>query len=311
MRASVPDSATVPDAGDILVFCKVVDLGSMTAAARALGESKATVSRRLARLEARLGAPLLRRDGRSVVPTEDGRGYRERAGAALDLLGEAALAVSAAQASPAGLLRVTAPVGIPGALLLPILPAFLAAHPAVRVEILATDQVLSFRDHEVDVAFRFAESLPDSSLVAHRLDDLQPVLVASPAYARRRGLPADPLELPDFDVFRVPVQATAVMRFRAHAADDTRTVRVPGRLLSHDSLFLLDLARAGAGITMAPRQLVQGELDGGQLVPVLAEWELVTRVRLYLLHAGGVVPPKVRVFRDYVRSALERCPPHR
>jgi DNA-binding transcriptional LysR family regulator len=300
----------MPDTGDLLAFCRVVDLGSMTTAGRALGESKATVSRRVARLEELLGTPLLRRDGRSVSPTEEGRLYREKAGVALEVLGVAAESLRAVHASPSGLLRVTAPLGLPGALLRPILPGFLATYPDIRVELVLTEAVLSFREHQVDVAFRFAQTLPDSSLIAHPLDTLVAVLVAAPAYVARRGTPAHPNELPAYDVMTAPVEEVRTLRFQPEDGGSPVTVSVPGRVLTHDFLFTHDLALAGAGITVAPLRLVEPDLRAGRLVHVLPNWRLLSSARLYLIHAGGLLPPKVRAFRDYVRTALaaQPCP---
>lgn len=298
----------MPDTGDLLAFCRVVDLGSMTAAGRALGESKATVSRRVARLEEQLGAALLRRDGRSVAPTEEGRLYREKAGIAVEVLERAAESLRSVQASPAGLLRITAPLGLPTALLRPVLPGFLAAYPDIRVELMLTEAVLSFREHQVDVAFRFAQSLPDSSLIAHPLDAVRPVLVASPDYLTRRGAPAHPDALAGHDVLTAPVEEVRTLRFEPEDGGETVTVRIAGRVLTHDFPFLHHLALAGSGITLAPSGLVAPDLEVGRLVRVLPAWRLVSTVRLFMIHAGGLLTPRVRAFRDYIRAALSSQP---
>jgi len=252
----------------------------------------------VARLEAQLGAALLRRHGRRVEPTDEGRAYREQAGRALELLGDAAASLRAAQAEPSGVLRVTAPLSIAAPLLSRLLPGFMKANPAVRVEALVTEQVLSFRDHRVDAAFRFAESLPDSSLVAHRLFSLAPVLVASPAYLARRGEPAHPRDLDDHDV--LAVSAEPALRPRFSRGDESHELRLRPRVATHDSALLRDLAIAGAGITALLPHAAHEHIDLGQLVPVLPGWRVDTRVSLYLLHAGGLLPPRVRAFRDHV-----------
>jgi len=298
----------MPDTGDLLAFCRVVDLGSMTAAGRALGESKATVSRRVARLEEQLGAALLRFVVQSVAPTEEGRLYREKAGIAMDVLDGAAESLRGGLASPSGLVRITAPLGIPGALLRPLLPGFLAAYPDIRVELMLTEAVLSFREHQVDVAFRFAQSLPDSSLVAHPLDTIQPVLVASPAYLARRGVPAHPDALAGHDVMTAPVNEIRSLRMEPEDGGGPVTALIHGRVLTHDFLFLHDLALAGAGISVAPARLVEPDLETGRLVRVLPQWRLVSSVRLFMIHAGGLLPPRVRAFRDHIRRALASQP---
>lgn len=312
-RRPVADLETMPEISDLRAFCRVVDLGSVTAAAKALGETKGTISRRVSRLEAGLGAPLLRRQGRRVEPTEEGRLYREKAGVALDVLEDAAASLRAADAAPSGHLRVTTALGI-GSMLFPLLlPPFLEAYPGVTVEVLLTDAVLSFREHRVDVALRLSQGLPDSSLVAHPLFRLEPVLVASPAYLARRGAPATPHDLARHDTLLIPVQPGG-QRFVFEAPDGSGTVEVlaQGRVLSHDPALLRDLAIAGAGITGLLPQMAEVEVRAGRLVRVLPDWAPVSRTTLYLMHAGGAVPPKVRAFRDHVREAIRamptRCP---
>ncbi len=292
----------MPDTLDVVTFCRVVDLGSITAAAHALGETKGTVSRRVSRLEGQLGAALLRRQGRRVEPTDEGRGYREQAGRALDLLGDAAASLRTAQALPSGVLRVTTPLGIAAPMLSRLLPSFLEKYPAVRVDVLATDAVLSFREHQVDVAFRFAQALPDSALVAHRLFTLAPVLVASPTYLARRGEPRHPAELDQHDVLAVP--AEPALRPRFTCGEEAHELRLRPRVATHDTALLRDLALAGAGITALLPHAAAGPLSTGALVVVLPEWQVESRVSLYLIHAGGVLPPRVRAFRDHCRGAF-------
>lgn len=309
MGPSVAEHGTIPETLDLVAFCRVVDLGSVTAAARALGETKGTVSRRVSRLEASLGTPLLRREGRRVAPTEEGRAYRDQAGVALDVLKDAADTLRASEAAPSGHLRVTALVGMGTQLFASLLPSFLAAYPGVTVEALLTDAVLSFRDHQVDVALRVSQGLPDSSLVAHPLFEIRPVLVASPAYVARRGMPSTPHELVDHDMLMVP-RTPGAQRTSFAAPDGSGPVEVllHGRVLSHDISLLRELALAGAGITSVLPQMAEPEVRAGRLIRILPDWVPLTRATLYLLHAGGALPPKVRAFRDHVKHAVRELP---
>ncbi len=304
MGLLVDQDGTMPDLRDVVAFCRVVDLGSVTAAARSLGESKGAVSRRVSRLEARLGIPLLRRYGRRVAPTEAGQVYREDAGAALDALTGAAERLRASEETPRGRLRVTAPQGIGSLFLGEVLPSFLADHPEVGVELLLTDAVLSFRAQRLDVALRFSDGLPDSSLVAHRLLTLAPGLYAAPEYLRRRGTPSLPEDLDGHDLLLVPLLPDG-QRARFAGPDGVVVERhLRGRVLSHDALLLRELALAGAGITgMLPRR-AEPDVAAGRLCPVLPDWRLVSATSLYLLHEGGPLAPKVRVFRDHLKRAL-------
>jgi DNA-binding transcriptional LysR family regulator len=264
------------------------------------------VSRRIDRLEARLGVALLQRSGRAVTATEAGLLYRERAGAALELLADAAAVVRDAGGVPAGHLRVTATPGMTTELFGPLLASFAAQFPQVTVELLLTDQVLSFDRDRIDVAFRLSAQLPDSSLVATRLFDPAGILVASPEYLHRIGPLRRPEDL-DGAVLLLPPLRGAVTPLSWVSADDPSVVveRVMrGRVLSHDMHLLRSVALAGGGVALSPRESVVQELADGQLVEVLPSWRLAGRVSVWLLTRGGVVPPKVRVFRDHVTAVL-------
>lgn len=306
-RRTVATSETVSvEPADVAAFCRVVDLGSVTAAARALGEGKGTVSRRIDRLERRLGVPLRQRSGRSVAPTDAGLLYRERAGAALEQLDDAAAVVRDQLRSPAGHLRVTAPIGFGAELLGGALASFTLAHPKVVVELVLTDQVLSFDRDRVDVALRLSAQLPDSSLVATRVSSPEGVLVASPAYLDRAGRPAHPDELDAHALLLPPLRGLATPLSFVDPDDPERVVEraLRGRVLAHDLALLRAVGVAGGGILLAPRSSVTAELAAGVLEEVLPRFRLAGRVGLWLLTRGGPLPPKVRVFRDHLLQAM-------
>jgi DNA-binding transcriptional LysR family regulator len=259
----------------------------------------------VARLEVHLGTALLRRQGRRVEATEEGRLYREKAGMAVDVLQDAAETLRAAHAAPSGLLRVTASPGIGSVVLGPVLPGFLQAYPGISLELLLTEAVLSFREHRFDVALRLAQGLPDSSLVARRLFAVTMVLAASPDYVARCGVPADPAELRARDFLTVPVDATQRLTFeRMGGGREQVQVYVAGRVRSHDLLLLRDLALAGAGITALLPHVAEADIAAGRMVHILPDWRLASPASLYVMHAGGVLSPKVRAFRDYVLAPL-------
>lgn len=301
---------TIPSIEDLLTFCRVVDLGSMTTAANALGQSKGTVSRRIARLEEAVGTSLLHRRGRNVEPTEEGRAYRERVGVAVEVLEDAGAMLRAAHDEPAGLLRVTAPPDLTSSLLSRVLPGFLAAYPSISVELVLTEATLSFREHRVDIALRAVTRLSDSSLIARRLMAISALLVASPDYLARRGAPSKPSDLVDHDYLTAPVGG--VQRLTLLPVDDgpEEVVHLERRVATTDLTLIRNLAIAGSGIALLPPHDVRADLDAGRLVQLLPQWRLKSSLNLYLLYAGGVMAPKVRAFRDYLQTALsaEDCP---
>lgn len=303
LAPDVPELATSLDLADLRAFCRVVDLGSVTAAARDLGTAKSNVSRRLARLEGVVGAVLLRRERRRLEPTDEGRAFREKAGRALELLDDATRDLSGAAEEPAGLVRLTVPQGLAATVLPAVLAEFLELHPRVSLEVLATDAVLSFRDHRIDAALRASRGLPDSSLVAWRLLTFQPELVAAPTYLSRRGVPEHPLDLLHHDLLLIPIDHDGVrLVFEPLAGGRPVEVRLVGRVRSHEAALLQSLAAAGGGIAY---RLPAGD-EARSLVPVLPGWRVVADASLYLLTAPGLLPPKVRALRDHLRGRLTR-----
>ncbi|WNG41406.1 LysR family transcriptional regulator [Archangium violaceum] len=283
-------SATTPDdLRDLRAFCLVVDHGSLTAAAKQLGETKGSVSRRLSRLESALGVPLVRRSPRLVQPTEDGVLYRQRVGRALELLEDATDALKEAQGHPRGRLRVTAPPDFAHTVLAPVFARFCEAHRDISLELLLTDRQLDFDAHQLDVALRIASSLRDSSLVALRLLDVQLGFVASPAYLAREGHPRRLAEL----------TAHRVLTMRRESGPST--VHLSPSVVVQDGAFLRSLALEGVGIAILPLALVEPDLSQGRLVQLLFEQDSPPRVSLFLLHpATPLLPARVRAFRDFM-----------
>ena len=295
------------DTADLRAFVRLVDLGSVTAAARSLGETKGTVSRRIARLERVVGVALVDRTARKAAPTADGLAFRAKAGHAIDLLDDATAELRDRRGAPTGHLRVTAPIGLGSILLGPLLGPFVQQYPEVTIEIVLTDAVLSFGQDRIDVALRLSGGLPDSSLVAHKVFDLNGRLVASPAYVKAHGSPNRPEELLHHRLLVPPLRGTA-LPLRLEPIDGSEApveLVVPGHVLAHDMLLLREAALGGAGITFATAELVRDDVAAGRLVEVLANWHMVGAA-LYLLTAGGPLPAKTRVFRDFLLEAFKR-----
>jgi DNA-binding transcriptional LysR family regulator len=313
MKHKVSDSETlVGDLLDLRAFCLVADLRSVTSAAKIMGESKATVSRRITRLEQLLDVSLVRRSPRLVEPTEDGLAYRVRVGQVLELLGDANTTVRGARAVPSGQLRVTSPPEFNG-LLAPLVAAFGEQYPGVVVDLLVTGQVVDLETEHVDVALRVATRLPDSQLVAHRLLDLTAIAVASPSYLERVRAPR---RLEDLDDHRiVQIGASRIMRAlplsRVDGAGSPVELRLVPAILATDMNFVKDAVLAGAGIAFLPTVVVDRELAERRLVHVLKAYR-ASGAALHLVHQGGrFLPPKVRAFRDFMLASFSDRGPRR
>src|SRR5258706_6806218 len=182
------------DLNDIMVFARVVEAGSFTAAARLLGMPKTTVSRRIAALEREVGVRLIQRTTRSLNMTDAGRLYYEQSSQALRTIEDANLRLAETRAEPSGTIRISAPVGFGGHFLTSAALDFLAAYPKTRVELHLTDDTLNLVGNRIDLAFRTGV-LVDSTLIARKLGATHRVLCASPDYLAGRGVPIAPADL--------------------------------------------------------------------------------------------------------------------
>jgi DNA-binding transcriptional LysR family regulator len=171
------------DLNDIVVFARVVEAGSFTAAARLLGMPKTTVSRRIAALEREVGVRLLQRTTRSLNMTDAGRLYYEQSSQALRTIEDANLRLAEARAEPSGTIRISAPVGFGGYFLTSTVFDFLAAHPKTKVELRLTDDILNLVGNGIDLAFRTGV-LSDSTLIARKLGSTHRILCARPVLPR-------------------------------------------------------------------------------------------------------------------------------
>jgi DNA-binding transcriptional LysR family regulator len=291
------------DLAAMAVFAAVVRAGSYTGAARTLGTSKSAASKAVARLERRLGARLLHRTTRSLALTEAGRALEARAARMVEEAGAGAEAVAALASAPLGTLRVNGPVVFGEMHLAPALPALLARHPGLRVELALTDQLVDAGAGGWDVVVRIAP-LADSALAVRRLARDRRVVVAAPAYLARRGTPRTPEDLRGHACLHYTNVTRAVeWRFRGPAGP--MAVPTDGALEANHGLVLREAAVAGAGVGVFPEFMVAAELRDGRLVELLAAHELPRRTVIHALFSRGrPTPPKVRVFLDHLAARL-------
>lgn len=288
------------------VFRRVAELHSFSAAARDLGLSNAAVSKHVALLEDRLRARLLQRTTRSVALTAAGAAYLERCARILDDIAELDQAVMQAQAAPKGLLRVNAPSAFGVQYLAPVMPALLAAHPELEVELSFTDRFVDLVEEAVDVVIRIASQLPDSAtLVAQRLVGVEHRVVAAPGYLERRGVPKRPADLAKHECLVYGLHAS---EWTFHGRGTPISVPVSGRYRVDNSLALREAVLAGVGLALMPQFYIDEDIRQGRLRVVLD----TVRARPAWIHA--VYPrqrhlsTKIRVFIEHVRAALQREP---
>jgi len=285
---------------DIELLVAAVDGGSFAAAARRLGVTPSAVSRRIARLEAELGAPLLARTTRSLRPTNDGRAFYERCVRVLEELSEARDAIARTRRAPSGVLRVDAPLALGRKVVAPALPAFLARYPAVRVDLTLRDQRVDPVAEGLDVLVRIGE-LGDSSLFARRLGSSRFVHVASPAYLRRRGRPRTPADIARHMCVG-HLSEGRPMGFRFPRDEGVTTVEIAGNAHANDADVIRELALAGHGIAALFDFIVAEDLARGALVEVLADSPSVWWPIHALYVRNRHLVPKVAVFLDHLAA---------
>lgn len=296
---------------ELEVFVAVAEAGSFARAAARLRISAPAVTRAVASLEDRLGTRVLNRTTRSLSLTEAGLRFLENAKRLLAELDEAERAAAGESAAPSGHLAVTAPVTFGRSALAPVTSAFLRAHPGVTASLTLVDRVVNLVEEGIDLAVRIGR-LPDSTLVARRVGEVQQVLVASPAYLAEHGEPASPTELGAHAI----IAFTGLMPSREWRFVDGGSggrVALRPRLELNDAIAAIAAAEAGDGITLALSYMVAEKIAERRLMAVLHRWAPPPVPVQLVFPQARLVASKVRAFADFagprLRELLDRVPP--
>ncbi|MFD1612219.1 LysR family transcriptional regulator [Sphingomonas tabacisoli] len=258
----------LPDFEAWAIFASVVEHRSFSAAARALGLSKATVSKAVTRLEAHLGATLFHRTSRTLSLTETGRALAPRAQRILAEAVSAEEEASDAATAPKGLVRLAAPMTFGLQQVAPAIADFLAQYPDITIDLCLDDRKVDIVEQGIDVALRIAQ-LPDSSLRARRLMPIRSHVVASRAYFEAHGRPAHPAELGEHRC--IWYANSEVWRFNGPGGEQV-SVKPEGPLRASSGEAMLPALRAGLGVTVLPDFIVGPDLAEGTLEEVLTDW---------------------------------------
>lgn len=286
-------------------FRAVVEAGGFTAAAEAMDVSHTVVSRQVKQLEAALGVQLLNRTTRRFALTEAGQTYYAHSRQILDQLEAAALAVARHQVEPTGLLRINAPMSFGLEALAQWLPAFLEAHPQLKVDLVCNDRFVDLIEEGFDVGLRLAYALSDSTLVVKRLASFEEWWVASPDYLRRRGTPVVPADLAAHECLNYSLAGKAGQPSFTARDGGVQTVEVGGRLQANSGIVLRTAALAGTGLALSPAFLLRDHLARGELVRVLPDFGQPA-LNLYALYPQNRhLSPKVRAFVDFAAARYD------
>jgi LysR family transcriptional regulator for bpeEF and oprC len=291
-------------------FLRVVDAGTFTKAAALLDVPVPTVTRLVQALEAELKTQLLTRTTRRVSLTPAGADYAQRARQLLNDLDEIEGVMAYAGASPRGRIRVDIGSALARLVIAPALPDFVARYPDISIDLGGSDRMVDLVAEHVDCAVRTGR-ITDASLVARQIGELHYVCCASPAYLARCGVPAQPSDLdrPEHSVisyFNARATGAPTFGFRK----DGRRLDIHGhsQLAVNDANVALAACLAGLGVMRAPLYLVQHELDGGRLVPVLSDWFIEPLPIQIVYPPNRYQSHRVRVFVDWVVALFAATP---
>jgi DNA-binding transcriptional LysR family regulator len=293
------------DMNDILVFVKVVEQGSFTAAGRDLRLPKTTVSRKIRELEERLGVQLLHRTTRKLGLTEAGTVYFQHCRSIPHVLLDAEAAVGQLQGKPRGTLRITCSYSLAVSVIAPLLAEFRAQYPEVRIDLVLSHRTLDLVAEEIDIALRMG-ALPDSSMAARRLAVLPNRIYASPAYLAQHGEPAHPLGLRQHLALVTRVaRRGAGYAWPMSNGGAVENYEISPVIEADDPEVLKEPLFAGAGLMMATDLIMQRHAAQGLVQPVLPGW-LGRCPELHAVFPRGLVqPPKLRMFIDFLLARLK------
>ena len=287
----------------LAIFATIVQSGSISAAATRLRCGKSVVSRQLARLEEDLGARLIQRSTRRLALTEIGELVLAEARRIEQSMHAIEQLTDQYQQQVRGVLRVSCSVA-GRQQLVPIVAEFTAQYPQVKVVLQLEDRLVDLIAEQVDVAIR-SSNLVDSSLVARKLADNPPIVVAAPSYLARSGMPATPEALREHACLLYANGGRVFDEWIFIGPEGPQTVRVDGPVQVNDIGALITAAVAGLGILRLPRPLVVEEMARGELVPVLKEWKLPPGLPIYAVYpARDFLPLKTSAFVALLQKRL-------
>jgi len=298
------------DLNRVAAFARVVQDGSFTAAARALGVPTSSVSRSVAQREEELGARLLHRTTRKLHLTEAGSAFYERVSRALVDIDEATSVASDTQAEPRGTVRVTAPLDVGVWALAGIVSRFVKKHPLIRIEVSLSSRVADMVAEGFDLAVR-AGTVQDGSLVARKVGSVDLGLYASARWIAKNGRPNAPADLEELPCILFRATSGRATWALETEAGERASVDVHGAIGSDDLSFVKKAALAGAGIGLIPQFLCAREVERGKLARVLPDWSLPGAKLSIVYPSARYVPARVAVVRDHLVSELsavfQRC----
>lgn len=291
-------------------FVATVEAGNFTTAGKQFNVPASSVSRRIADLEASLGAQLLKRTTRTVSLTEVGAQYYSQVSGLIRQLEQYDQAVQSYQTKPTGTLKISSMVGFGERVLAPILDEFSLRYPDVQLDVVLSDQLSKLDRDDVDIAIRGGYA-PDERVVAIKLLDNQFIPVASTSYLKAFGCPTSTKELPKHKglYFKTPMGPTPWL---SEVSNEWQDVSAPSVLTTNNGKWLVEKAINGEGILMMPEWVLKPYLESGELVKLEFEEPIgITQnpeLGVYMLYQKlAYATPKVKAAIDFITSRVKEA----
>lgn len=281
-------------------FVRVVDTGSFSQAARQIGVGQPAISKTIAQLEDRLQVRLLIRSTHGLTPTDAGMRFYERAKTAIHEADEAELEAKGAGSGLSGRLRVCAATTFARVMVIPHLPAFMAAHPDLDIDIVLDDRVIDLVSEGIDIGLRMGE-LADSSAVARRLATGRRSVVATPGYLEKHGVPQVPA---DITVHQAVIYTQLARSWTFNRNGTEASVAVSGRVQFSAAEGIRAAVKADMGLAVTSDWMFWPELQSGEVVRVLEDWELPPIDLWAVFPTGRLASAKARAFAEFVERIL-------
>jgi DNA-binding transcriptional LysR family regulator len=291
------------DFNRMAVFVAVVDHGSFTAAAQALGMTKSMVSQHVRRLETSLGVTLMQRTTRSMSLTEAGELYHATASHLLREAEHIHAKLQNLKRAPSGVLRITAPLDFAATALIPLATEFMRRYPRVEVDLVTSDEVLDMIEQRLDLAIRIGW-LSDSSQHAIKLGVFDEIACSSPAYLARVRVPEVPADLSDMAWVALTALPNPHRWTFLDGRGDEHTVQTRGRIAANHGAAVRAFLLAGAGVGVLPDYRAKEDLQAGRLVRVLPNYTLRQGGIFAVVPSRRHAPAKVSEFLRFLKAEL-------
>ena len=288
----------------MVIFVELLQAGSFTKAADNMGHSTSFISKKMTKLEARLGVSLLNRTTRSISLTHQGELYYQQCLSIVSDAEQAEAVINQQQQTPQGTLKISCSTSFGLSHLRSVLIQFMQTYPEVNIELDISDKMVDVVADGFDVVIRATNALQDSSLISRKLLSSYVVTVASPEYLQKFGTPQHPNDLIDHQIIAYSNMKSPTYLNYHSLTGEAFSVAVTNRMLTNSSVMEVELAVAGLGITSLPEFIVQEQLQNGKLLTMLDDYQR-TEVNIYLLYASRKhMASKLRVFIDFMTQQL-------